>query len=110
MAPPVTVTSAPATDSSRGVAVTPPLGQYRPARNRRVKSRTREDGRPLPMSFVSKDEITAIILPEAIAKAGTHTVTLKCDAETFPESHRAHLVVGFKPERESCRSEDAGSD
>ena len=33
---------------------------------------------------------------EAIAKAGTYIVTLKCEGEPFPESHRAHLVVGFK--------------
>ena len=36
------------------------------------------------------------ISPEAIAKAGTYIVTLKWEGEPFPESHRAHLVVGFK--------------
>jgi Amidohydrolase family len=55
------------------------------------------NGEPLPTSFVSKDELNAIIPPEAIAKAGTYIVTLKCEGEPFPESHRAHLVVGFKP-------------
>ena len=55
------------------------------------------NGEPLPTSFVSKDELKAIISPEAIAKAGTYIVTLKCEGESFPESHRAHLVVGFKP-------------
>jgi len=55
------------------------------------------NGAPLPTSFVSKDELKAIIPPEAIAKAGTYIVTLKCEGEAFPESHRAHLVVGFKP-------------
>jgi imidazolonepropionase-like amidohydrolase len=55
------------------------------------------NGEPLPTSFVSKDEIKAIIPPEAIPKAGTYIVTLKCEGEAFPESHRAHLVVGFKP-------------
>ena len=54
------------------------------------------NGAPLPTSFVSKDELKAIISPEAIAKAGTYIVTLKCEGESFPESHRAHLVVGFK--------------
>jgi imidazolonepropionase-like amidohydrolase len=54
------------------------------------------NGEPLPTSFVSKDELKAIISPEAIAKAGTYIVTLKCEGEAFPESHRAHLVVGFK--------------
>ena len=55
------------------------------------------NGEPLPTSFVSKDELKAIIPPEVIAKAGTYIVTLKCEGESFPESHRAHLVVGFKP-------------
>jgi hypothetical protein len=55
------------------------------------------NGQPLPTSFVSKDELKAIIPPESIATAGTYIVTLKCEGEPFPESHRAHLVVGFKP-------------
>jgi imidazolonepropionase-like amidohydrolase len=55
------------------------------------------NGEPLPTSFVSRDELKATIPPEAIAKAGTYIVTLKCEGEEFPESHRAHLVVGFKP-------------
>ena len=55
------------------------------------------NGAPLPTSFVSKDELKAIIPPEAIATAGTYIVTIKCEGEPFPESHRAHLVVGFKP-------------
>jgi hypothetical protein len=54
------------------------------------------NGEPLPTSFVSKDELRATIPPEAIPKAGTYIVTLKCEGESFPESHRAHLVVGFK--------------
>jgi amidohydrolase family protein len=54
------------------------------------------NGEPLPTSFVSKDELKAIIPPEAIPTAGTYIVTLKCEGEAFPESHRAHLVVGFK--------------
>jgi hypothetical protein len=55
------------------------------------------NGEPLPTSFVSKEELKAIVPPEAIPKAGTYIVTLKCEGEAFPESHRAHLVVGFKP-------------
>jgi hypothetical protein len=55
------------------------------------------NGQPLPTSFVSKDELKAVIPPEAIPTAGTYIVTLKCEGEDFPESHRAHLVVGFKP-------------
>jgi Amidohydrolase family len=55
------------------------------------------NGAPLPTRFVSKNELEATISPDAIAKAGTYIVTLKCEGEAFPESHRAHLVVGFKP-------------
>ncbi|MGN6735137.1 MAG: amidohydrolase family protein [Candidatus Binatia bacterium] len=50
---------------------------------------------PLPTSFVSKNELKATIAPEAISTAGTYLVTLRCEGEPFPESHRAHLVVGF---------------
>jgi hypothetical protein len=39
--------------------------------------------------FVSNDELTGIISPDAIAKAGTYIVTLKCAGESFPESHQA---------------------
>lgn len=51
----------------------------------------------LPTSFVSKEELEAIIPPDAIPAAGTYIVTLKCEGEDFPESHRAHLIVEFKP-------------
>ena len=54
------------------------------------------NGDPLPTSFVSRDELNATIPPEAIPKAGTYIVTLKCEGEAFPESHRAHLMVGYK--------------
>jgi Amidohydrolase family len=54
------------------------------------------NGQPLATSFVSKDELKATIPPEAVPTAGTYIVTLKCEGEDFPESHRAHLVVGFK--------------
>ena len=54
------------------------------------------NGAPLPTSFVSKDELKAIIPSESIPNVGTYIVTLKCEGEAFPESHRAHLVVGFK--------------
>ncbi|MDH3442763.1 MAG: amidohydrolase family protein [Deltaproteobacteria bacterium] len=55
------------------------------------------NGKPLPTSFNSKNELEAIISPEAIANAGTYIVTIKGEGEQLPESHRAHLVVGFKP-------------
>jgi hypothetical protein len=54
------------------------------------------NGEPLPTSFVSKDELKAIVSAEAIAQAGTCIVTLKCEGEQLPESNRAHLVVGFR--------------
>jgi hypothetical protein len=43
-----------------------------------------------------KNEFEATISPDAIAKADTYIVTLKREGEAFSESHRAHLVVGFK--------------
>ena len=55
------------------------------------------NGEPLPTNFVSKDELNATIPPEAIPTAGTYIVTLQCEGENFPKSHRAHLVVGYKP-------------
>jgi hypothetical protein len=55
------------------------------------------NGKPLATSFVSKSELKATIPPDAIAKAGTYSVTIKAEGEPFPESNRAHLVVGFKP-------------
>jgi Amidohydrolase family len=55
------------------------------------------NGESLPTSFVSKDELNAIISPEAISKPGTYIVTIRSEGEAFPESNRAHLVVGFKP-------------
>jgi len=54
------------------------------------------NGEPLPTSFVSKNELHATIAPEAVPEAGTYVVTLKCEGEVLPESHRAHLVVGFR--------------
>jgi len=53
------------------------------------------NGEPLPIRFVSKDDLKAIISSEATATAGTCIVTLKCKGEALPESHRDHLVVGF---------------
>ena len=55
------------------------------------------NGEPLPTRFVSKNYLEAIISPEAIAKAGTYIVTLRCEGEALPEPNLAYLVVGFKP-------------
>ena len=54
------------------------------------------NGEELPTSFNSRNEVEAIVSPETISKAGMYLVTLKCEGEVLPESHRAHLVVGFK--------------
>lgn len=49
----------------------------------------------LPTEFVSKTELRAVIAPEQINEPGTYTVTVKAEGEPLPESHRAHLIVGF---------------
>ncbi|MBI4488338.1 MAG: hypothetical protein HY694_04580 [Deltaproteobacteria bacterium] len=45
--------------------------------------------------FVSKNDLQAVIPPEAIAKAGTYIVALKSEGEALPESYRARLVVAL---------------
>jgi Amidohydrolase family/IPT/TIG domain len=57
------------------------------------------DGRPMPTKYVSKTELQATIPPEAIAKPGNYAVTVRADGEPLAESHRAHLVVGFRGPR-----------
>ena len=54
------------------------------------------NGRPLPTTFLSKEQLQATIPPDAVAKAGTYFVTIKSNGERLPESNRAHLTVGFK--------------
>jgi len=50
----------------------------------------------LPTQFVSRNELEATIAPELITEPGTYTVTIKSEGEVLPESHRAHLIVGFR--------------
>jgi imidazolonepropionase-like amidohydrolase len=50
----------------------------------------------LPTRYVSKTELEATIAPELLSRAGTYTVTVKAEGEILPESHRAHLIVGFQ--------------
>ncbi|HXF54070.1 MAG TPA: amidohydrolase family protein [Hyphomicrobiaceae bacterium] len=50
----------------------------------------------LPTKYISKQELEAEIAPELISEAGTYTVTVKAEGETLPQSHRAHLIVGFR--------------
>ena len=49
----------------------------------------------LPTRYVSKNVLEAVIAPELLSSAGTYTVTVKAEGEIMPESHRAHLIVGF---------------
>jgi hypothetical protein len=53
------------------------------------------EGRPLATQFISKNELDAVIPPEALTKAGTFFVSVKADGEPLAESHRTHLIVGF---------------
>ncbi len=50
----------------------------------------------LPTAYVSKNELEATIAPDLITEPGTYTITVKAEGEVLPESHRAHLVVGFR--------------
>jgi hypothetical protein len=45
---------------------------------------------------VSRNELEATIAPEMITEPGTYTITIKSEGEVLPESHRAHLIVGFR--------------
>jgi imidazolonepropionase-like amidohydrolase len=51
---------------------------------------------PLPTTFVNNTELQATIDPELIPTAGTYVVTVRAEGEPLAESHRAHLVVGFR--------------
>jgi hypothetical protein len=54
------------------------------------------NGHELETRFVKRDQLEAVVPPEAIAEAGTYIVTVKSVGEAVPESYPAHLVVGFK--------------
>jgi imidazolonepropionase-like amidohydrolase len=54
------------------------------------------NGEPLPTRFISRNLLEAVISPEAIAKVGTYFITIKSEGEPLPESHRAHLIVGYR--------------
>jgi hypothetical protein len=54
------------------------------------------NGRPLPTRYVANNELEATISPEAISQPGTYIVTVRAEGEPLAESHRAHLVVGFR--------------
>ena len=42
------------------------------------------NGRPLPTTFLSKEQLQATIPPDAVAQAGTYFVTIKSNGERFP--------------------------
>jgi hypothetical protein len=54
------------------------------------------NGHELETRFVKRDQLEAVVPPQAIAEAGTYIVTVKSVGEAVPESYPAHLVVGFK--------------
>lgn len=54
------------------------------------------NGQPLPTKYLSNTALQATVPADAIPTAGTYVVTVRADGEPLPESHRAHLVVGFK--------------
>jgi hypothetical protein len=55
------------------------------------------NGRELETRFVSRNELDAVLPPEAIQDAGMYKVTVKSRGEPVAESNPAPLVVGFKP-------------
>ena len=54
------------------------------------------NGKELETHYIKRNELQAVIPPEAIAEAGTYLVTVKSKGEPLPESYPAHLVVEFK--------------
>jgi hypothetical protein len=55
------------------------------------------NGKELETHFVSRNELDAVLPPEAIQDAGMYKVTVKSRGEPVAESNPAPLVVGFKP-------------
>jgi imidazolonepropionase-like amidohydrolase len=55
------------------------------------------NGRELETRFISRNELDAIIPPDAIQNVGMYKVTVKSRGEPIAESNPAPLVVGFKP-------------
>jgi imidazolonepropionase-like amidohydrolase len=53
-------------------------------------------GKPLETSFVSREELRAVLPPSAVAEAGMYKVTVRSVGEPNPESYPAPLVVGFR--------------
>ena len=53
-------------------------------------------GKPLETSFVSREELRAVLPASAVAEAGMYKVTVRSIGEPNPESFPAPLVVGFR--------------
>lgn len=54
------------------------------------------NGKELKTKFISKNEITATIPPDAIKRAGVYKITVVSPGEFGGQSHPAHLIVPFK--------------
>ena len=54
------------------------------------------NGKPLETKLAGRNQLEAVIPPDAIAGAGTYLVTVKSPGERIPESHPARLIVRFK--------------
>lgn len=57
------------------------------------------DGKELATNYVSRKQIDATIPAEMISKAGTYIITVRSVGEPLAQSNRAHLIVGFSPEK-----------
>jgi hypothetical protein len=55
------------------------------------------NGRELETRFISRNELDAIVPPDAIQNVGMYKATVKSRGEPIAESNPAPLVVGFKP-------------
>jgi hypothetical protein len=55
------------------------------------------NGQPLETKLAGRNQLEAVIPPEAISNAGTYRITVKSPGESYPESNPARLVVRFKP-------------
>jgi hypothetical protein len=88
----VTQGEGPVTLSVRGEGIWP---FHRVMLKREFGSLLNLNATELPTCYISKTQLEAQITPELIAEPGTYTITVKAEGELLPESHRAHLIVGF---------------
>jgi nitrogen regulatory protein PII len=55
------------------------------------------NGQPLETKLTGRNQLEAVVPPEAIANVGTYRITVKSPGEPYPVSNPARLVVRFKP-------------